>query len=418
MTCFDDIFVCGKLPPMIFQTRLENGLQVALESVLSSTIISLELFVPMGALTENQSGCSSLLEEWLRRGAAGRDAQGFEDAWDDLGALRGSEVGLEGMEFSVTCLAADAPKALELLADWVLRPNLAQADYAPSFELAHSALEGLEDAPDELLYAKLWKTAFASSHGTSPYGTRDGFLRLDAALVRADYARRCTPQGAVLAVAGALEWAGLLELVERFFGAWHGDGLPLPAVQWNPPSTVFEPRDTAQTQIGLIMPLMPFAGAGYYPSRFGLEVLGGGNSSRLFNEVREARGLVYGIHAGSSFMRGAGTLEIFASCTPSHTSETLSTIRAELERWRLGIAPDEFARAHIGIQTGLAMSLESIGARAAALQRDTVFLGAARGFLAVQTALQQTTLAQVNAWLELLDFSQVQTFILGADISL
>ncbi len=401
---------------MIFQTKLENGLAVLLEPVATSELICFELFVPCGALTEPVAGCSSLLEEWLRRGAGTRNAKALEDAWDDLGAIRGSEVGLEGMDWSVTCLAKDAAAALELLSDWVLHPQLNTDGFAPSLELAVAALEGLEDAPDELLYARLWQAALASPHGRSPYGHKTGFSSLTPDLARADYQNRCTPVGAILAVSGAIKWDKLLEMVQKFFGNWFGIALETPEVVWNAPLTTFETRETAQTQIGMMMPLVTFAQSGYYESRFALEILGGGNSNRLFNEVREQRGLVYGIHAGSSFMRGAGTLEIFASCTPSRTTQTLAVITQELERWRTGITLQEFNRASVGIETGLAMSFESIGARAAALMRDTQLLGRVRGLEEVQAGLKAVTLDAVNVWLEQLDFKQLQIFVLGMDL--
>ncbi len=402
---------------MIFQTKLENGLTIVLEPVLTSSLIAFELFIPNGALTEPILGASSVLEEWLRRGAGTRDARALEDAWDDLGAIRGTEVGLEGMEFSVTCLARDAAAALALLADLVLRPHFAQTEFAPSLELAISALQGLEDAPDELLYARLWKAAFASPHGRSPYGHAEGFSRLTPDLLRADYAQRCTPHGAILAVSGAIEWSALLEFVKQHFAMWQGEILPNPEVIWNAPFTQFEARETAQTQIGMMMPLMPFTGKGYYESRFALEVLGGGNSNRLFNEVREQRGLVYGIHAGSSFVKNAGTLEVFASCTPAKAAQTIAVIQAELEIWQQGINADELARAKVGIETGLAMSSESVGARAASGLRDMQLIGRLRSLEEVETGLAVVTLEGINAWLQTLDFSQLRTYSLGADVS-
>ncbi len=400
---------------MIQHTRLENGLTLILEPVPSSELISIECFVPCGALTEPVLGCSSVLEEWARRGTANRSAEATEDAWDDLGAVRGSEVGLEGTEWGVTCLAADGMAALELLHDWILQPNLTQG-FETSLELAKAALLGLEDSPDELLNARLWKQALSSSHGRSPYGTLEGLEALNADLVRADYKQRCTPQGAILSVSGAISWEMLLEQVRRLFGAWRGQTFNPLEVRWNPPSQRFEARDTAQSQIGMLMPLMPFATAGYYESRFALEILGGGNFNRLFQELREDHGLVYGVHAGSSFMQGAGTLEVFASCTPNHAEETVERIHQQLEQWKKGVSAEELSRARVGINTSLAMSLESVGARAAINLRDQHLLGFVREPKQIQAQLDAVSIEQVNAWLSSLDFTALHTFVLGAEI--
>jgi predicted Zn-dependent peptidase len=429
MTCFNDIFVwdfehqlrtpspqSGKIHTMIYQTRLENGLLLLLEPVETSALVSFELFIPNGVLTEPIEGSGSVMDEWLRRGAGSRNAKELENAWDDFGAIRGAEIGLEGMGFSVTSLAADAAAILELLSDWVLRPHLSTDGFAPSLELAMAALDGLEDSPDELLYTRLWEAAFSSPHRRSPYGSKSGFSSLTPEFLRTDYARRCTPQGAILACSGNLEWTHLLEMVQQHFLNWTGNTVETPEVIWNQSFTCFEPRDTAQTQIGMIMPLVAFAQTGYYESRFALEILGGGNSNRLFNEVREKRGLVYGIHAGSSFVRGTGTLEIFASCTPNHTEETINVIREELEKWHQGASLEEFTRAKIGIETGLALSLESIGARAGSCLRDAQLLGYARSIEEVQAKLQKVSLNSLNTWLQTLDFKHLRTFVLGADV--
>jgi predicted Zn-dependent peptidase len=274
----------------------------------------------------------------------------------------------------------------------------------------------LEDAPDEILYARLWDAAFSSPHKRSPYGRLEGFLQLSPDLARVDYAQRCTPHGAILTVSGAIEWKHLLPLVERHFAAWVGQPLLHPVVVWNSASTIFEARDTAQTQIGKMLPLMPFGTAGYYESRFALEVLGGGNSSRLFNEVREKRGLVYSIHAGNSFVRGAGTLEVFASCTPQHTSATLAVIDAELRHWQQGISQAEFDRARVGIETGLAISGESVGARAASLMRDMQLLGRPREKHEIEHGLACVSLTNVNTWLKTLDLSRMHSFVLGVEV--
>ncbi|MFN3266909.1 MAG: M16 family metallopeptidase [Deinococcales bacterium] len=403
---------------MVQHTRLENGLALLLEPVPSSALVCFELLVPLGSVNEPIAGCSSVQEEWLGRGAAGKSAKEIEDAWDERGILRSSEVGLESLELSVTCLAQDADYALGLLADWVLRPNFCTQDFPPALELAKAALESLEDTPDEILVQRLWDSAFQSPHRRSPYGNREGFAALQPEQVRQDYFRRATPQGSILAASGALRWEDFFRLAQTRFRAWRGKAPELHEVVWNPARSVFEPRDTAQTQIGMIMPIMPYMAEGYFASRFALEVLGGGNSSRLFYEVREKRGLVYGIHASNSFMRGAGTLDIFASCTPSHTRETLHVIYSELERWKAGISQAEFERAKVCIESNLALSSESVGARAAALMRDQHLLERARSQSEVEQGLAHIRLDDVNAWLAALDLNRLHTCVLGVEVAL
>ncbi len=400
---------------MIHSALLENGLYVLFEPAPASKLVSVELHVPAGAMVEPESqlGITSVLEEWLWRGAGERDARALENAWDALGAQRGSEVTLEGTGFSAACLQGDTGAMLELLADVVLRPKLESDGFEASLDLAQAALTSLEDAPDELLYQRLWRTAFSNEFGRSPYGSNKGFSSIIPASVREYQGRTFTPQGSVLAVSGALEWAALLELVQRTFGAWRGEKLELPQPIWNAPFQQREPRDTAQTQIGAVMPITPFCAPGYYESRFACEVLGGGNANRLFNEIREARGLVYGVLAGSTYMPDLATLEVFASCTPARANETLAVMREEMQRWTQGITKDEFERTRVSLLTNLAMSEESTGARAASLLRDARLLGRAREVEEVRSGLEQVTLAGVNAWLETVRVEDLRVYILG-----
>jgi predicted Zn-dependent peptidase len=402
---------------VIHSQRLENGLFVLLEPAPSSKLVSVELHVPSGALTEPEShlGISSVLEEWLWRGAGGHDARALEDAWDALGAQRGSELTLEGMGFSAACLLDNLGAMLELLADVIMRPRLADDGFAPSLDLAKAALVSLEDAPDELLYQRLWRAAFKNEFGRTPYGSQKGFSSLNPTSVREYHARTFTPQDSVLAVSGALEWEALLEMIEAAFGAWCGEELESPQPIWNAPFQKRESRDTAQTQIGGMMPITPFCAPGYYESRFACEVLGGGNANRLFNEIREVRGLVYGVHAGSTYMPGLATLEVFASCTPARATETLQVMREEMQRWTKGITQGEFERARVSLLTNLAMSEESTGARAASLLRDARLLGRAREVEEVRAGLEAVTLEGVNAWLERVNVEELRVYVLGGD---
>ncbi len=389
---------------MTHSLLLPNGLTLLCASDSAASGVTLELFVPAGALTEPLQGSSSLLEEWLWRGAGGLDSRGLEDALDDLGVRRESEVSLDGMLFSFSCLPEDLERVLGIVADIVLRPRLDETEFQPSLAQAKSALERLEDAPDEKLFGSLIRAFFASNHGRSPFGTRAGLARLTPENVRSDWVRRFTPQGSLLATSGPLSAARVFELIEKSFAGWQGAALELPALKCRTGFYKHRRQASAQTHIALIYPSVAFIAPGYYASRFAVETLSGTQSNRLFNQVREARGLAYNVYANTSFYArtgsaNSGTLEVYAATTPDRAQETLEVLLAEMARLQHGISPAEFQRARIGILTNLALFEEASSARAATTIRDYRLIGRVRELEEVRGAIEAVTFEEVNAWL-------------------
>ena len=378
---------------------LENGLITLCAPNIRSAGVTIELFIPCGALTETIPGCSSVLEEWLWRGAGMYDSKALEDALDDLGVQRESEVSVDGLLLSFACLPEDLAATLGIAADLVLRSRLETSDFKAVLMQATAALEGLQDAPDSLLFTALNEMYFASPHGRSPFGTVEGLAKLTSRNVRADFKQRCTPHGSLIAASGQLEPDCFAALIEEYFGAWRGAPLSEPAVQTRAGFYQHIQFDSAQTQIGLIYPVPALDAAGYYESRITLEVLSGSQSNRLFDAVREQRGLAYSVSASTGYGRGYGTLEVYAATAPARARETLEVLREELTRLAEGITAEEFTRAQIGILTSLALFEEAPSARAAAMIRDTRLLGRVRPLEEIRGAVQAVTLEDVNAWL-------------------
>ena len=393
--------------------RLDNGLIALCAPASRSAGVTIEIFIPCGALTETIPGCSSVIEEWLWRGAGAYDSRALEDALDDLGVQRESEVSVDGLLLSFACLPDDLPAALGIAADLVLRPRLETADFKPVLALATSALEGLQDAPDSLLFTALNSAYFASAHGRSPIGTLEGLAQLTPRSVRADFKRRCTPHGSLIAASGQLEPDRFAALVDQSFGAWQERAVPEPVVQTRAGFYQHVQADSAQTQIGLIYPAPALDAPGYYESRIMLEVLSGSQANRLFQAVREQRGLAYSVSASTGYGRGYGTLEVYAATAPARAHETLQVLGVELTRLAAGITSAEFNRAQLGILTSLALFEEAPSARAAAMIRDTRLLGRVRSLNEIRGAVEAVTLIGVNAWLRTQPFENPVVVTLG-----
>jgi predicted Zn-dependent peptidase len=380
--------------------ELDNGLTVLCAPSAHSSGVTVEVFVPVGALTDPLEGSASVLEEWLWRGAGSRDSRSLEDALDDLGAVRESEVGLDGLQLSFSALGSDLSALLPMVADMVLRPRLDAAEFAGAHAQAVAAREALEDAPDSLLFTALSRAYWQGAHGRSPFGTLEDLKRVTARSARADWQTRAVPRGSVIAASGAVNAARFVELVREHFGAWTDRAAALePAPEVRHGVVEHVEADTTQTQIGLIFESPVLDANGYYPSRFVLEILGAAQANRLFWAVREERGLAYSVSASTTFGRGYSTLEVYAATTPERAAETLAVLQAEIARLEAGVAREEFARARVALLTNLALFEEAPSGHASAMIRDWRLLGRTRPMDEVRRAVEAVTLEDVNAWL-------------------
>jgi predicted Zn-dependent peptidase len=379
---------------------LPNGLTVLTAPNARANGVTVEVFLPVGALTDPLEGSASVLEEWLWRGAGSRGSRALEDALDDLGVVRESEVGLEGLLLSFSALPGDLDVVLGTVADLVLRPRLEAREFAGAHAQALAAREALEDAPDSVLFTALSRAYWTSAHGRSPFGTFSDLARVTPRNARADWRRRAVPGGAVVAVSGALETEAFVRLIEGHFGAWNsGTPVPEPPLESRHGFVEHVQADVAQTQIALICPSPALCAPGYYESRFALEVLGTAQANRLFQAVREDRGLAYSVSASTTFLRDHSSLEVYAATTPERAEDTVGVLVAELERLSDGITGNEFARARVGLLTNLALFEEASSAHASAMVRDWRLLGRLRPAQEVRHAVESVTLEGVNAWL-------------------
>ncbi|TVR88470.1 MAG: insulinase family protein [Trueperaceae bacterium] len=363
--------------------------------------VSLVLLLPVGSANDPEDGIGSaaILSEWLQRGAGERDARGYADALDALGVRRGGGVGRETLSLSAAFLQRDTAAVLPLLADAVRAPLLGDASFEGVRALALQDLDATLDSPAQRAGEALVAAYFESAHGRSAYGERSHLERLTPAAARADAAERIGPAGAVLAIAGGIDVAALPALLESTFGAWRGASRDLPAPLVRAPHERSVPADSAQVQIGMATPAVDLDHPGWYAQQLALAVLDGNMGARLFSEVREKRGLVYSVSAGTRLVRGHAYLVARAGTTPERAAETIAVVAAEIARLRAGVEADELERAAVQLRSSLVMSGEASGARASRLASDVMHLGRARSLGEVDAALAGLGLDDVNAFL-------------------
>jgi len=223
--------------------------------------------------------------------------------------------------------------------------------------------------------------------------------RLTAAALRADFARRIGPKGAILAVAGAFDWSALKDQVERAFGGW-ADRPPVKLAEEPAPRGAKQViQTTNQTQIGLAFDALPESHEQAILQQVAVSVLSGGMGARLFTEIREKQGLCYSVQAGYHSFRDRAAIFGYAGTSPDRAQRTLDSFLVELQRLREGISADELNRATIGMKSRLIMQGESSGARAGAIAHDMYHRGRPRMLEEVRAQIESATLERVNAFL-------------------
>jgi predicted Zn-dependent peptidase len=211
-----------------------------------------------------------------------------------------------------------------------------------------------------------------TSLGRLTLGTTDSVRTLQRKDLQDFWQARYHPNNVLFSIAGKFDWEHVVQKMQDLFGDWQGQADPSPVQKPHPRSTVFlEHQEGKQEHLGMMFPFPDYTDVDYYPAMVISEVLGGNMASRLFVEVREKRGLVYGISAGLGSNKAIGAMRIYAGTTPEQAHECLQVIVSELRKLEQeGITADELERAKVQLKSENVMRGEGSGARMGALARS------------------------------------------------
>ncbi|MBX6312717.1 MAG: insulinase family protein, partial [Isosphaeraceae bacterium] len=254
------------------------------------------------------------------------------------------------------------------------------------------SLQSLEDDPGSKVMYELRRRHFPDPWGRPAPGTPEGVAAASPEDLRAFWRQTYRPNGAILAVAGALDWLAVREAVGRLFGDW--EPRPEPAVVARPagPKRDHLLKETQQIQIALAYPTVPVAHPDYYLARAAAAILGGYASARLFTEVREKRGLCYSVYASYESLKDRAAVLCYAGTSADRAQETLDVTLAEVARLaRSGVEAEELEMMRAGLKSTLIMQQESSMSRAGSLASDWFYLGRVRSLDEISAALDALT---------------------------
>lgn len=403
-------------PELIHQHVFSNGLVLVAETMPSVQSAAFTLLIPAGAAYEpaEHAGATSMLSEWITRGAGERDSRELLTDLDNLGVSHGESAQTVHTSVAAAALGRNLIPALEIFADVVLRPALDSDEVEPIRALALQGLRGLDDDPGSKVIYELRKRHFPDPWGRSSLGTIEGVSAVSADDLRAIFDRVYRPNGAILGVAGAIDWPKLRAAVGRLFGDWAPKSDP--SILEGPlgPRRDHIIRETQQTQIALAYPSATVASPDYYRALAAAVILGGYSSSRLFTEVREKRALCYSVYASYESQRDRAAVVCHAGSSVDRAQETLEVTLAEIDRLaRSGIEADELDTMRAGLKSSLIMQQESSTGRSGSLASDWYYRGRIRPLDEISAALDALTPEAVGAYAATRNFEEMTILTLG-----
>jgi predicted Zn-dependent peptidase len=362
--------------------RLPNGVRVALDPMPGLGTSALGVWQRVGARWEpaEHNGIAHLFEHMAFKGAGSRNARQFAEAMEAVGGVMNAGTGYERTAYYARILAEHAPFALGMIADILFAPHWAPEDLEKEKGVVAQERGEAFDTPDDQVFELHQRALYPNQPlGRPILGVDETLANVSVETLINFRDAHMTPERTVIAIAGAFDRAAFLETVEARFGGLAAKPERTSETARAHAGTISEARKLEQTHLVFSWPAPPAGSDKLYAARLMAEIFGGGMASRLFQEVRETRGLVYAIDAFLETFEDDGRLAVYAGCSGANARAVAEIVQAELVALAdHGVRPGELARAKAVAQAQLLMGAEAPSARAEArasqvFLRDRVF---------------------------------------------
>lgn len=359
-------------------TRLASGLSVVTDRMPHLESASLGVWVGTGSRDEraDEHGISHLLEHMAFKGTKKRTARQIAETIEAVGGDLNAATSVESTGYFARVLKADVPLALDVLADILSEPTFDPEELRREQNVITQEIGATEDAPDDLVFDRLQETAFPDQPmGRSILGTPETVRSFSAKSLRTYLGRNYRAPNMLVAAAGAVDHAQIVAEAEKRFSSFVGPDAPTPESAKFGGGTRVETRDLEQVHIALALQGVPVRDPALYSLQVFTSVLGGGMSSRLFQEVREIRGLCYTIQAFHMPYSDIGMFGLYAGTDEADAPELMRVVIDQIENATETLNEAEISRAKAQMKAGLLMALESSEARLGQIARQMLAFG-------------------------------------------
>ena len=388
---------------MIERIVLNNGIRVMAEHMPSVRSVALGVWVNAGSIFESadNAGVSHFIEHMLFKGTEKRSASDIAAEMDAIGANLNAFTAKECTCFHVKALDEDLETAIEMLSDIVLNSTLdpEQMDREKGVVLEEIAMT--EDSPEDIVFDRASEQLFSGTPIESEIlGTEQTVAGLERDDLVSYLQRHYTAENTVIAAAGSFDRDTLVALLERYFSDMpRGERRTAPetAIRDGFRAALVQ-KDVEQINLCLALPGAALGTDEYYAQAVLSNALGGSMSSRLFQHIREERGLAYSVYSYPMAYRGAGSLCFYAGCTEGQAKVVLSLMLRELDDVKQnGVSEAEFVRARQQLKGSYLLSMESSMAHMSALGKTALLLEKEYDLEATLNRIECVTIEAVRA---------------------
>ena len=381
---------------MVVREVLDNGLRLITETMPQVRSVTIGVWLTRGSRHESdaRAGIAHFVEHMLFKGTATRTAEDIAQAIDSIGGQLDAFTAKEYASYYIKVLDEHLPLAVDLLSDIVLRPAFAADEIEREKKVILEEIKMVEDTPDDLVH-ELFTQHFWEGHplGRPILGSRETVESFTDESLRHYFGSAYVAPNVVISAAGNIEHAAVRDLVSRAFASLPPSGEPTledaPAVV---PQIITRTKELEQSHLCLGTTSYPQSHDDRYVSYILNTVLGGSMSSRLFQNVREKRGLAYAVFSGLSAYRDAGNITIYAGCANEAVQEVIELCVEELRQMKQTPVPDaELRRAKDHLKGSLMLSLENTASRMSHLARQEIYFDRHFGLDETLTGVERVT---------------------------
>lgn len=353
--------------------RLPNGITVAVEQMPGFETLAVGLYADVGSRSEPEglSGLAHMVEHMVFKGAGSRDARAIAEAIEDKGGSINAWTARDHTVFHTRMLAEDLGLGLELIADLVRAPHFHDEELEREKDVVLAELGEARDTPDDIIFDHLSSASYVGqSLGLPVLGDEASIAAIDTAALSNWISGQYCPDKLVIAAAGKVDEDALLDIVERRFGDLVADGAIASEPATFTSGTRHDRRRFDQLHLAFAYQAPAYRDADLHAMALFTSAAGGGMSSRLFQELREQRGLAYSVYAWAQPFADTGMFGVYCAAQQEKGAEAFTLARDVLARTAETLDQAELDRAKAQAKAGLLMGLESIATRCDHLGRQ------------------------------------------------
>lgn len=386
---------------MVTREVLATGLRLITESMPHVRSVSIGVWLTRGSRHESGElgGIAHFVEHMLFKGTATRSAEDIAQEIDSIGGQLDAFTAKEYASYYIKVLDEHLPTAIDLLSDIVMNPRLDAEDIEKEKKVILEEIKMVEDTPDDLVH-ELFTQHFWEGHslGRPILGSKETVESFTTEILRQYFRNAYVAPNLIVSAAGNLEHARVRELIEKAFAALPAAPTPFDdTVPRVVPQVLLRSKELEQSHVCLGTNSYQQNHPDRYVSYIMNTVLGGSMSSRLFQNVREKRGLAYAVFSGLSAYRDAGNITIYAGCSNEAVPEVVDLCVEELRALKQTPVPDaELRRAKDHLKGSLMLSLENTASRMSHLARQEIYFERHFGLDETLAGVERVTASDVT----------------------